>query len=65
MSLSNDQLTERILAIEEMLNDIQTALNNLVPRKEMIAYTSVRQTEINELESRVTELESQVSTLQG
>ena len=65
MALTNDQLLERIVIIETKLNEIQTALNNLVSRKQMKALAQLRQSEIEELKTKVATLESQVAVLQG
>jgi len=54
----------RIIKIEEKLNEIQTAINNLASRKQMKQILNLRQSEIDELKSRVAALESQVSILQ-
>jgi len=63
MSLTNDQLLDRIVLLEGMLNDIQTALNNLATRRMVKNLSSVRQDEIDDLQARVTSLESQVALL--
>lgn len=64
MSLTNDQLLDRIVAIEDTLTTIQTALNNLAAKKTLNAAMGLKQQEIEALKSRVTELESQISALQ-
>jgi len=65
MSLTNDQLQSRIEVIEYKLNELQTAMNNLVTKLEMKALQNIRQNEIIELQSQVAELQSQVTLLQG
>ena len=64
MALTNQQLEDRVITIENLLNDIQTALNNLVTSRQMIALTSVRQSEIVDLQERVTTIESEILVIQ-
>jgi len=63
MALTNDQLLERIVAIENAINELQTALNNLATRRLVKNLASVRQDEIDDLKTRVESLESQVALL--
>jgi predicted nuclease with TOPRIM domain len=65
MALTNQQLTERIIAIETKLNDVQTALNNLATKAQLKSLASVRQSDILDLQARVTELETQIQILQS
>lgn len=55
----------RIQAIENAINQLQVALQNLASKKEFRQLLLIRQEEIDDLKSRVTALETQVSTLQG
>ena len=55
----------RIQAIENKLNDLQTALNNVASKKQMKALTQIRQAEIEDLKQRVTTLESEIAVLQA
>lgn len=54
----------RIQAIESAINDLQVALNKLATKQQMKQLTNIRQSEIEDLKTRVTALESQVQTLQ-
>jgi hypothetical protein len=65
MALSNQQLQDRVEAIETSLNDLQTAVNNLATKKQMQALVNIRQNEIIDLQDRVTSLESQIKILQS
>ena len=65
MSLTNDQLEERVLAIEAKLNQMQLAINNLASKKTMNALTQIRQAEIESLKQRVADLEEQLVTIQA
>lgn len=65
MPLTNAQLQERIEAIENKLNEIQVALNNLATKKQLNQSVNVRQSEITDLQTRVSDLESEVQTLQS
>lgn len=64
MALSNAQLQARVEAIEEKLNEIQTALLNITTAAQLKASQLVRQKEIEQLKTRVTSLESQIVALQ-
>jgi predicted nuclease with TOPRIM domain len=64
MALSNAQLLVRIETIETKLNEMQTAMNNLVSRSQMKALTNVRQSEVVDLQARVETLESEIAILQ-
>lgn len=64
MALTNEQLQTRIEAIEETLNTVQTALNNLASKAQLKSLLSIRQAEIEQLKTDVASLKSQVSTLQ-
>jgi len=59
-----DQEEARIISLERMLNKIQTAINNLAPKEMLRRLLTVRQTEINSLDTRVTALEAAVAILQ-
>ncbi len=60
MALSNDQLLERIEAIETTLNEVQKALNKLATKAQLIQLLNIRQAEIVDLQTRVTTLENRV-----
>ena len=55
---------KRIQAIEASLNDLQTAVNNLATKTQLKQLLNIRQSEIEELKSKVATLESEVITLQ-
>ncbi len=55
----------RIQAIESAINDLQVALNKLATKQQMKQLTNIRQSEIEDLKTRVAALESQVQTLQS
>ena len=57
--------TNRVESIETALNNIQTAMLNLVNRNQMIAYTTVRQNEIDTLTTKVASLEARMTTLEA
>ena len=64
MSLNNQQLEDRIIVIEEKLNEIQTALNSLATKRQLKQLLNIRQAEIDELQQKVASLETQVAALQ-
>lgn len=64
MSLTNDQLLQRIEMIEQKLDEIQIALNNLASKSQMKALLNIRQSEIEDLQTRVSTLESKVEILE-
>lgn len=51
MSLSNDQLLQRIEMIEQKLDEMQVAMNNLASKSQMKALLNIRQSEIEELQA--------------
>jgi uncharacterized coiled-coil DUF342 family protein len=65
MSLTNDQLLDRIVEIEEMLNDVQTALNNVASKTTVKNLAALKQQELEALRERVTTLESEIRILQA
>jgi polyhydroxyalkanoate synthesis regulator phasin len=56
---------KRILAIEEMLNKLQTATKNLASKRQLNQLLMLKQAEVDELTKRVAALESQLAALQG
>lgn len=65
MALTNDQLLERIVVIEQKLNEMQTALNNVPSKVQMKALLSLRQSEIETLKEQVATLQSEIQSLQS
>lgn len=55
---------KRIIAIEEMLNRVQVALNNTVAKLEVRQTLLIKQKEIDALTQRVASLEAQIAVLQ-
>ena len=64
MSLSNDQLEERILVIEQKLDEMQIAINALATKRQLNALMVIRQEETDDFQQRITALETQVALLQ-
>jgi len=64
MSFNNAE-NNRILLIEEVLNQLQTAVNNLISKKQLQQLMLIRQEEIEALKTRMTALETQVTLLQS
>lgn len=56
--------TQRIEAIELMLNKIQGLITKLASQKQLRSIVVLKQNEINDLTARVTALESQLAILQ-
>lgn len=69
MSLTNDQLLDRIVEIEALLTTIQTAMNNLATRKEVKNVVAlISQTELtneSEIEDRLSTIETKVNDIQS
>lgn len=65
MSLTNDQLEDRIIAIEAVVNDLQTAVNLLATKAMLKQLVNIRQAEMDNLTTRVAALESAVKLLQS
>lgn len=63
MSLSNDELLQRIVEIESFLNNVQTALNNLATKKQLTQLVNIRQNEIIALQKQVQDLQEQIDNL--
>lgn len=63
--MTNDQLLIKIIAIENMLNSIQTAISNLAPKTMLIQYTGLRQAEIELLKDRVSTAETEITSLKS
>ena len=64
MELTNTQLEERIVALENKYNEIQLALNNVAAKSQLKQLAYIRQNEIDALTQRVTDLESSIAILQ-
>jgi hypothetical protein len=60
---ASDEL--RIQAIEKAVNDLQTALNALATKAQMKQLLNIRQSEIEDLKTRVAALESEIQILQS
>ena len=60
----NNAITNRFLAIERTLNDLQTAVNKQPTKSQLVALLNIRQAEIDDLTTRVTTLESKVAVLE-
>lgn len=60
-----DTETQRIEAIEEMLNTLQIAIRNLASKLQVEQLMLIKQTEIDSIKDRVISLESQVTALQS
>lgn len=65
MALTNQQLQERVQAIEAMLNTIQVALNNVPTKVQMKSLVNIRQAEIEELQRTVEELNSRLTSVES
>jgi polyhydroxyalkanoate synthesis regulator phasin len=61
----SDSENARVLAIEDMLNKLQIAVNNLASKRQLSQLTMLKQSTIDNLVERVTTLESQIKTLQS
>jgi len=55
----------RVRALEETVNDLQTAMNALATKAQLKQYTHIRQTEVDDLKARVASLEAQIAVLQA
>jgi polyhydroxyalkanoate synthesis regulator phasin len=56
---------KRIQAIETAINQLQTAVSNLMSKQQMRQLLLLRQEEIDTMKERITALETQIATLQG
>jgi polyhydroxyalkanoate synthesis regulator phasin len=55
----------RILAIEEMLNNVQVALNQLATKTQLKSLANIRQAEIDTLKEQVAALEQRIFNLES
>ena len=63
MALTNQELTDRILAINIVLNNMQTAILNLTNKKQMTAFSLLMQRNLNSLQEEVNLLQTDVDLL--
>ena len=56
---------DRVVAIENLLNEVQTAISNLMSKAQMRQLLLIKQSEVDALTQRVEALEAQVRTLQS
>lgn len=64
MAWSSEE-TARVQAIETKINEMQVAINKLASRAQLKQLLNIRQSEIQELQQDVTDLQSQVEALQA
>lgn len=64
MAFSDAEL-QRIETIEEAINDLMQAVLNLASKEQLKKFTQLKQTDIDDHETRITSLESQISILQS
>jgi polyhydroxyalkanoate synthesis regulator phasin len=60
-----DSETARVVAIEELLNQVQTAIQNLASKAQMRQLLLLKQAEVDALTTRVASLEAQLTVLQN
>ena len=68
MALSTAEATSieaRFQAIENKLNELQIAVNNLATKAQMKSLLNIRQAEIEDLKTRTTVLENKVAILES
>lgn len=63
MALTIDE-ERRLAAIELALTGVQTAIDNLASKKQLRELTTLRQADVNDLQTRVAALETQMTSLQ-
>jgi polyhydroxyalkanoate synthesis regulator phasin len=61
--MSIDQLAAKVAALENIVNLMQTAMNNLATKQQLNSLLSIRQAEIESLKARVSTLETTVISL--
>jgi len=61
----SDAETERVQAIETMLNNLQVAISNLASKQQIRQLLLLKQQEIDALTVRVASLETQITALQA
>jgi polyhydroxyalkanoate synthesis regulator phasin len=61
----SDDVQIQIDQIIDKLNQIQVVINNLATKAQLNQISYIRQTEIDDLQTRVTNLESEIAVLQN
>lgn len=64
MSWSESE-TRRVEAIEDMLNEIQVALNNLASKTQLKSLLSLRQSELDTLAALILELQQEITAIKA
>jgi len=64
MAMTTEQLESRLLAIEQAITDLQTAVQNLASIQQLRQLYALRQQEIEEIKSSLDDIESQLGILQ-
>ena len=62
MTLSNSQLQERLEALESIVNDLQTAVDNLATKRQLKQLLAVLRPEISDLSSQVDQIRQMVGS---
>jgi len=65
MSLTNDELLQRIELIEEALNRVLQALPNYATLEQLRQLNTIRQAELDSIDTRLTNLQAQVDLLKS
>ena len=60
-----DAETQRVIAIETVLNQVQIAIKNLASLAQLNKHIQIKQQQLDSLTQRVASLESQIQTLQN
>ncbi len=63
MSTTLDILEQRVLLLEEVVNNIQIAIKNLATRDQLSQLILIRQQDIDSLQTDVTAVQNQVAEL--
>ena len=63
MAYSNEELTEKVNAINDFLNKMQQAFLNVASKAQLRQITNLTQRDINDLKDRVKALETEVELL--
>lgn len=64
-ALSNQELTDALDDIVRVLNDVQTAITKLASKKQLEQLNFINQSKIDDLLSRMTEVEAQIVVIQN
>lgn len=65
MSISDSYITRKIDDIERAISALETSITNLASKKQLVSYTNIRQNEVLNLETKLADLQQQLTNLKA